>query len=115
MDLTVHLREGYIVTNIYSKPTDSHLYLPFSSLHPNHCKKAIPYGVALRIKRNCSNDAFLEKCCEEYKGYLKQQEYSGNLVEKQFNKGMELERSEILKPKTKIKKKNVSTGIRLQS
>ena len=75
MDLTVHLREGYIVTDIYSKSADGHLYLPFPSSHPNHCKKAILYGVALRIKRNCSNDAFLEKRCEEYKGYPKQQEY----------------------------------------
>ena len=105
LDLTIHLQNGYIVTDIYSKPTDSHLYLPFSSSHPNHCKRAIPYGVALRIKRNCSNNIFLEKRCQEYKSYLKQQQYNSNLVDKQFNKAMELERSEILKTKTKTKKK----------
>ena len=49
LDLTLHLKDGLIITDIYSKPTDSHLYLPFSSSHPSHCKKAIPYGVALII------------------------------------------------------------------
>ena len=39
-----------VVTDIYSKPTESHLYLPFSSTQPSHCKRAIPYGVAQRIK-----------------------------------------------------------------
>lgn len=39
--------------------TDSHVYLPFSSSHPSHCRRVIPYGVALRIKRNCSTDDFL--------------------------------------------------------
>ena len=52
LDLTLYLRDGFIYTDIYAKPTDSHLYLPFSSSHPFHCKRAIPYGVALRIKRN---------------------------------------------------------------
>ena len=51
LDLTLHLQNGYIVTDIYSKPTDSHLYLPFTSLHPYHCKKAIPCGIALRVKQ----------------------------------------------------------------
>ena len=60
LDLTLHLKDGLISTDIYSKPTDSHLYLPFSSSHPPHCKRAIPYGVALRIKRNCSTDDFLQ-------------------------------------------------------
>ena len=46
LDLTLHLHNGYIVTDIYSKPTDSHLYLPFTSSYPYHCKKAIPNGVA---------------------------------------------------------------------
>ena len=48
LDVTLHLKDGLIVTDIYSKPTDSHLYLPYSSSHPSHCKRAIPYGVALR-------------------------------------------------------------------
>ena len=43
LDLTLHLKDGFIYTDIYAKPTDSHLYLPFSSSHPFHCKQTIPY------------------------------------------------------------------------
>ena len=105
LDLTLHLKDGLIVTDIYSKPTDSHLYLPFSSSHPSHCKRAIPYGVALRIKRNCSTDDFLQTMCEEYKGYLKLQNYPADLVDKQFDKAVKIPRSELLSKKVKASKK----------
>ena len=29
LDHTLHLQDGFITTDIYSKPTDNHLYLPF--------------------------------------------------------------------------------------
>ena len=54
--LTLHFRDGFISTDVYAKPTDSHLYLPFSSSHSIHCKRAVPFGIALRIKRNCSTE-----------------------------------------------------------
>ena len=105
LDLTLHLKNGFIITDIYAKPTDSHLYLPFSSSHPAHCKRAIPYGVALRIRRNCSTDEFLNKRCVEYKGYLKSQGYSAVLVDKQFDRALSIERSELLKKNAKPEKK----------
>ena len=105
LDLTLHLQDGFISTDIYAKPTDSHLYLPFSSSHPAHCKKAIPYGVALRVRRNCSTDEFLNKRCTEYKGYLKSQGYNANLVDKQFDKALNVERPELLKKNVKPDKK----------
>ena len=67
--LTLHFRDGFIRTDAYAKPTDSHLYQPFLS---SHCKRAVPSGVALRIKRNCSTDDFLKNRCKEYKGYLRE-------------------------------------------
>ena len=70
LDLTLHLVDGYIQTDVYSKPTDSHLYLKPTNAHPEHIFKAIPYGVATRLKRNCSNDEYLTPRLEEYKGYL---------------------------------------------
>ena len=60
LDVTMHLVDGFIQTDVYSKPTDSHLYLPPTSAPPEHCKRAIPYSVALRLKRNCSSNNFLE-------------------------------------------------------
>lgn len=37
LDLTLHFRDGFISTDVYAKPTDSRLYLPFSGSHPSHC------------------------------------------------------------------------------
>ena len=105
LDLTLHLQEGFIYTDIYAKPTDSHLHLPFSSSHPSHCKRAIPYGVALRIKRNCSTEESLVKRSKEYKGYLKMQNYNAVLVDVQFEKVFNIERSELLKKRIKPNKK----------
>ena len=105
LDLTLHIQEGFIYTDIYAKPTDSHLYLPFSSSHPSHCKRAIPYGEALRIKRNCSTEESLVKRSEEYKGYLKRQNYNAVLVDAQFEKAFNIERSELLKKRIKPNKK----------
>ena len=51
--------DGFIKTDVYSKPTVSHLYLPLSSCHPKHVFKAIPFGVATRLKRNWSEEIFL--------------------------------------------------------
>ena len=60
-----------------------------------------PYWVALRVRRNCSTDDFLNKRGAEYKGYLKSQGYIAVLVDKQFDKALSIERLELLKKKVK--------------
>ena len=99
LDLTLHLVNGYIETDVYSKPTDSHLYLPPSSAHPSHCKNSIPYSVALRLKRNCSTEEFLTKRVNEYKQYLFQQGYDKGIVNSQFHKVSMLSRDTLLESK----------------
>ena len=37
-------RSGKIETTLYCKPTDSHNYLLYSSEHPRHVLKGIPYS-----------------------------------------------------------------------
>ena len=44
LDLTLHLKDGFIYTDIYAKLTDSHLYLPFSSSHPFIVNELSPMG-----------------------------------------------------------------------
>ena len=82
LDLTLQCNNGYIHTDVYSKPTGNHLYLPYSSSHPRRCKKAIPYGVALRLIRNCSENTLKERC-DEYKNYLIRQNYPTRLVNRE--------------------------------
>ena len=99
LDVTLHLIDGFFRTDVYSKPTDSHLYLPPSSSHPRHVFKAIPFGVALRLRRNCSKDDFLSNRCKEYKSYLVNQGYPVKLVDNQFLKALTIPRKDLLKQK----------------
>ena len=39
LDTKVRLREGYLIPEIYSKPTDSHEYLHPKSCHPHRSQK----------------------------------------------------------------------------
>lgn len=67
LGVTLNLVDGFIRTDVYSKPTDSHLYLSYPiTSHPKHVFKAIPFGVALRLRRDCSEDAFGEKMRRMY-------------------------------------------------
>jgi hypothetical protein len=53
LDVTVHLRNSVIVTDLYTKPTDTPQYLHPSSCHPGHVKRAIAFPQALRILNIC--------------------------------------------------------------
>ena len=90
---------------MYSKPTDSHLYLPPSNSHPKHVFKASPFGVALRLRRNGSEDEFFTRKCVEYKNYLVNQGYPANLVNDQFSKVLSIPRRDLLKQKARASKR----------
>ena len=102
---TLHLVDGFIQTDVYSKPTGSHLYLSPSSAHPKHVFKAIPFGVALRLRRNCSKDCFLNKRLKEYKGYLVDQGYPEELVSREFSRAASIPRNDLLQAKVRDSKK----------
>ncbi len=55
LDATITKQGKFLSTKAYSKPTDSHNYLLYSSCHPRHCKQGLPYSQFLRIRRLCSN------------------------------------------------------------
>ena len=42
-----------LYTDLYCKPTDSHNYLLYSSSHPKHLTRSLPYSQLLRIRRIC--------------------------------------------------------------
>ena len=52
--------DGFIKTTLYTKPGKKCSYLLPSSCHPSHVTENIPYSLALRLKRICSDaDDFL--------------------------------------------------------
>ena len=98
LDLTLSFVEGFIQTDIYSKPTDNHIYLLRNSAHPAHCSKAIPYGVATRVRRNCSTSEAFEKRSHEYQSYLINRGYNPSQVKQQFEKAKSISRKNLLSP-----------------
>ncbi|KAH3776131.1 hypothetical protein DPMN_177545, partial [Dreissena polymorpha] len=45
LDTMTSIRKGRLVSDLYTKPTDRHLYLHMDSSHTESTKKAIPYGL----------------------------------------------------------------------
>jgi hypothetical protein len=56
LDIHVECTEEGLKLKNYQKPTDKHTLLSNSSCHPQHVKKAIPYSVALRMRRLCTDE-----------------------------------------------------------
>ena len=57
LDILISLEnDGTISTRLYRKPTEGTQFVHWSSNHPYHLKKSIPYSQLLRLKRNCSKD-----------------------------------------------------------
>ena len=49
LDIIFKRNDEKMWMDIYFKPTDTRRCLPFSSSHPTHCKKNIPYTLTRRI------------------------------------------------------------------
>ncbi len=56
LDILISINGNRLVTSVFYKPTDSHSYLLYSSSHPNHTKRSIPFSQFLRLRRLCSED-----------------------------------------------------------
>ena len=75
LDTLVIKDDDNFYTSLYTKPTDANNFLHFDSAHPTHCKKGIPCGQFLRIRRICAKDryflhhAFLKVAHSRTRGY----------------------------------------------
>ena len=86
--------------DIYYKPTDTHRCLPFSSNHPNHCKKNIPFTLARRICTIVEITEAKMKHFENLKINLNKYQYPKQLTEFGINKALSIPLQELRTPKT---------------
>ena len=106
LDVSVSLTtDGNISTDLYTKPTDKHMYLLYSSCHPLHTKKAIPFSLALRLRRICSTDKAFETRAAQLTSYLLKRGYSHKFVTKQIQRAADISRTLTLQTKD-VKKPN---------
>ncbi len=76
--------------------TDKHQYLHKESDHPNTRKRAIPYGLGLRLKRICMNNKDYIRPRNELKVQFSNRGYKVVYVNKQLNKVDKISREEVM-------------------
>ena len=113
LDTKVHLKNGYLIPEIYSKPTDSHEYLNPKSCHPPQVTRNNPYSVALRVRRNCSDrdsdDKMFIGNMVKYKAYLLESGYASDQIDGHFIKVAKLKRNDGCRKRgSSVKKKKIN-------
>ena len=95
-----------LVTTLYSKPTDSHLYLQSNFCHNPKAIDRIQKSVALRIKRYFSSEqGYLEKT-KEYMAYLVARGHSPKKVTRTFENVGKMTRTEAIAKKQRAINEN---------
>ena len=101
LDLKLTLKEKKIQTTLYSKPTDSHLYLQADTFHHLSYILGIQKGVALRLRRIFSTDEEYNHKSKEYKAYLTGRGHKVKNAKKSFNDVLNMSRQQPRIKKTK--------------
>ena len=113
LDTKVHLKDGFLISEIYSKPKDSHEYLNPRSCHPPQVTRNNPYSVALRVRRNCSDrvpgDKMFIDNLVKYKAYLLDSGYANDIIDKHFIKVAKLKQKDTLGEKV-ARNRKLGTG-----
>jgi hypothetical protein len=86
LDVTITNDKGQLRTSIYHKPTAEPYILPYTSDHPRHVHRNIPYVALLRAARLCSHVAdFNTECiCTDISLLLNS--YPPHFIRQQFNR-----------------------------
>ena len=91
LDVLVYknISKGSIETDIYNKPTDSFNYVPFTSSHPRHILRNIPFVLAHRIERIVSDENNKRKRFQELEDRLINLSYPMELIKNSIHRAKE--------------------------
>ena len=96
LDVNIRLVGGQLMTDLFVKPTDTHLFLDPSSSHPYQCKEGTPSSQALWLNRICSDNESFDKRCNDLEGWLMERGYNGKMIRKQILRAQEHSRKDLL-------------------
>ena len=86
LDILVSINGNKLSTSVFYKATDSHSYLLFSSSHPNHTKRSIPFSQFLRLRRIFSEDEDFQAKSLELRHFYVQRGYPTSLLDTPFRR-----------------------------
>ena len=88
---------------MYNKPTDTHLYLHYTSAHPSSVMNKSPYGQFLRLRRICTLDEDYQKNADKLVKYYTKRGYPEKSILKHHKRASQYTQKDLLE--TKIKEK----------
>jgi hypothetical protein len=95
LDVTVSLQPGnQLTTSLYVKPTDNPSYLHWMSEHPRHMKVSIPYSMALRCRRICSETATAKNEIGKLRNKFLSRGYPAKLLDDAAKKALSKKKTE---------------------
>ena len=97
LDTKVSVRGNKLITDLYRKPTDRCQYLLPQSCHPSNTTKNIPYSLAYRLVRICSERSTLLKRFDELEDLLLSRQYNVKIVRQALERAKLVPREEALK------------------
>ena len=101
LDVTVYKdQNGTISTGLYTKPTDAHMYLHYTSYHPQHQKKSIPYSQAIRLRRICSTPELFRQATSQLFNNLLLRGYPKQMIKTAIQRATDKGRLTLLLPAT---------------
>ena len=104
LDVNVEIKNGFHCTSLFSKPTDAHLYLNYSSNHPKHVLKNIPKGQFVRIRRICSDTEDYVKSSKQLSQFFIKRGFESTKVELVRKEVLKMNRDDLLRDKPKQEK-----------
>ena len=92
LDTSAFVKDNKIILDLYKKPTDRCQYLLTSSCHPAHVTDNIPFSLAYRIVRICSESESRDNRLKELKELLVSRNYRPSLVDAAIDKARKIPR-----------------------
>ena len=96
LDVQVIRHENHLITDLFTKPTDTHQYLHATSCHVFHSKRSIPFSQALRLNRICSEGKFFDNRCNQLEEWLSKRGYSDKMVRNEILRARKFNRNDLL-------------------
>ena len=90
-----------LITTLYNKPTDTHLYLHYTSAHQDSILTKGPYSQYLRLRRICSLDEDFRTNAKNLTGYYLKRGYPLNSLKKHFQRANTFTQDQLLEVKNK--------------
>ena len=99
LDVMITIVDGFLHTDLYSKPTDTFNYLHWTSCHPSHTKRSIPYSLAFRLVRICSDTDSLQKRLDDLSQHLMSRGFPKSQIDAAIKKATAISRPQALQRK----------------